>query len=298
LQETKNQKIKMSPLVLITLSCFFFSILAALIKFNSTFIHPIEQAFFRNILSIFILLPFFVRKKIVINKKGNIKYLILRGLLGGITMILLFWSYALIPLSQAMSISFSTPLFMYFGSIIFFREKVDKQNTLLTCVGFLLTLVIIRPDLSLQLGTFLAILAAITHATAGLLVKKLSETETVLTLMLSMVILMTPITFIPSIYVWKTPNSVNIQILLFSIALVATLGNYFWTKSISMEKLTNLMPFDFTKLIFATLLGFIFFDEKIDLVTLICGSGLILCNTLIATKINKNEKIKTILPNN
>ncbi len=288
----------MSPLVLITLSCFFFSILAALIKFNSTFIHPIEQAFFRNILSIFILLPFFVRKKIVINKKGNIKYLILRGLLGGITMILLFWSYALIPLSQAMSISFSTPLFMYFGSIIFFREKVDKQNTLLTCVGFLLTLVIIRPDLSLQLGTFLAILAAITHATAGLLVKKLSETETVLTLMLSMVILMTPITFIPSIYVWKTPNSVNIQILLFSIALVATLGNYFWTKSISMEKLTNLMPFDFTKLIFATLLGFIFFDEKIDLVTLICGSGLILCNTLIATKINKNEKIKTILPNN
>tara|TARA_Y100001960_G_C14679441_1_gene830310 strand:+ start:518 stop:1384 length:867 start_codon:yes stop_codon:yes gene_type:complete len=288
----------MSPLVLITLSCFFFSILAALIKFNSTFIHPIEQAFFRNILSIFILLPFFVRKKLVINKKGNIKYLILRGLLGGITMILLFWSYALIPLSQAMSISFSTPLFMYFGSIIFFREKVDKQNTLLTCVGFLLTLVIIRPDLSLQLGTFLAILAAITHATAGLLVKKLSETETVLTLMLSMVILMTPITFIPSIYVWKTPNSVNIQILLFSIALVATLGNYFWTKSISMEKLTNLMPFDFTKLIFATLLGFIFFDEKIDLVTLICGSGLILCNTLIATKINKNEKIKTILPNN
>ena len=151
-------------------------------------------------------------------------------------MILLFWSYALIPLSQAMSISFSTPLFMYFGSIIFFREKVDKQNTLLTCVGFLLTLVIIRPDLSLQLGTFLAILAAITHATAGLLVKKLSETETVLTLMLSMVILMTPITFIPSIYVWKTPNSVNIQILLFSIALVATLGNYFWTKSISIEK--------------------------------------------------------------
>ena len=288
----------MSPLVLITLSCFFFSILAALIKFNSTFIHPIEQAFFRNILSIFILLPFFVRKKLVINKKGNIKYLILRGLLGGITMILLFWSYALIPLSQAMSISFSTPLFMYFGSIIFFREKVDKQNTLLTCVGFLLTLVIIRPDLSLQLGTFLAILAAITHATAGLLVKKLSETETVLTLMLSMVILMTPITFIPSIYVWKTPNSVNIQILLFSIALVATLGNYFWTKSISMEKLTNLMPFDFTKLIFATLLGFIFFDEKIDLVTLICGSGLILCNTLIAKKFNPTLQIESFMQDN
>jgi len=217
---------------------------------------------------------------------------------GGITMILLFWSYSLIPLSQAMSISFSTPLFMYFGSIIFLGEKANKQNTLLTFLGFILTLTIIRPDLNIQLGTILAILAAITHAIAGLLVKKLSKNETVLTLMFSMVILMTPITLIPSIYVWNTPNSLNIQIILFAIALTATLGNYFWTKSISMEKLTNLMPFDFTKLIFATLLGFIFFNEKIDLITLICGSGLILCNTLIATKINKNEKIRTILPSN
>ena len=50
-------------------------------------------------------------------------FLILRGLLGGITMILLFKSYSLIPLSQAMAISFSTPLFIYFGSVLIFEEK-------------------------------------------------------------------------------------------------------------------------------------------------------------------------------
>ena len=45
--------------------------------------------------------------------------LFLRGFFGGITMILLFYAYTLIPLSQAMAISFSTPLFIYFGSIFF-----------------------------------------------------------------------------------------------------------------------------------------------------------------------------------
>ena len=48
------------------------------------------------------------------------------------------------------------------------------------------------------------------------------------------------------------------------------------------------MPFDFTKLIFATLLGFIFFDENIDKITISCGIGLIICNTIIMNRV-KNE---------
>jgi drug/metabolite transporter (DMT)-like permease len=49
------------------------------------------------------------------------------------------------------------------------------------------------------------------------------------------------------------------------------------------------MPFDFSKLIFATFLGVIFFNEKIDLITIFCGSGIIICNSLIGKKIS-NEK--------
>ena len=46
-------------------------------------------------------------------------------------------------------------------------------------LGFVLTLVIIRPDLSLKIGTIIAFISSITHAIAGLIVKKLSETENV-----------------------------------------------------------------------------------------------------------------------
>ena len=58
------------------------------------------------------------------------------------------------------------------------------------------------------------------------------------------------------------------------------------------------MPFDFSKLIFTTIFGLILFDERIDLITLICGTGIIICANLTAIDLKKNEKNKTILPNN
>jgi len=280
----------MHPILQLLVSCFLFSVLAALIKYNASFIHPTEQAFFRNLFGIFLLLPFFLRQNKLVNFKSNYRLLFLRGFFGGITMILLFYAYTLIPLSQAMAISFSTPLFIYFGGIFFLKENTDKQKTFYMLLGFVLTLVIIRPDLKLQIGSIFAIISSITHAIAGLIVKKLSETENVLTLMFSLVLIMTPITFLPSLYVWDTPSNFFVFFLLIIIATTATLGNFFWTKAISLTTLTNLMPFDFSKLIFATILGVIFFDEKIDLITILCGTGIIICNSLIAKNISDEQK--------
>ena len=280
----------MHPILQLIVSCFLFSVLAALIKYNASFIHPTEQAFFRNLFGFFLLLPFFLRQNKLVNFKSNYRLLFLRGFFGGITMILLFYAYTLIPLTQAMAISFSTPLFIYFGGIFFLKENTDKQKTFYMLLGFVLTLVIIRPDLKLQIGSIFAIISSITHAIAGLIVKKLSETENVLTLMFSLVLIMTPITFLPSLYVWDTPSNFFVFFLLIIIATTATLGNFFWTKAISLTTLTNLMPFDFSKLIFATILGVIFFEEKIDLITVVCGTGIIICNSLIAKNVSNEEK--------
>ncbi len=288
----------MFPIFLLITSCFLFSILAALIKFNAQFVHPIEQAFFRNLISVFLLIPFIIHTKKIINKKNNLKLLLLRGIFGGITMVLLFSSYTMIPISQVMAVSFSTPLFIYLGGIFFFKEKTTRFNNFLLILGFILTLIIIRPDLEIKLGVIFALTAAITHAIAALLVKEISKSESTITLMLSMVILMTPITFIPTIYVWSPFYDSKIYLLLILVAVIATMGNYCWTKALSNSKLTNLMPFDFSKLIFATILGLIFFEENIDMVTLICGTGLILCNNFSMLNLRKNEKSGTLLSNN
>lgn len=281
----------MYPVSLLILSCFFFAVLAALIKFLSQQIHPFEQAFFRNFISVLIILPFIIKYKIKISKKENLKLLILRGAFGGLTMILLFWSYSLIPLSQAMAISFTTPLFIYLGSIIFLKEKALKINTTAIMLGFILTIILIRPDLEVKFGVLIALIASLTHAIAGLLVKQISKTESVLLLMFSMVLLMTPISFFPSLYVWTTPDSFDVIMLLIMIAGTASIGNFLWTKALSKATLTDLMPFEFSKLLFATILGILFFNEKLDLITIFCGIGLLFLNHYLAKSIKKNEKI-------
>jgi drug/metabolite transporter (DMT)-like permease len=205
-------------------------------------------------------------------------------------MILLFWSYTLIPLSQAMAISFTTPLFMYLGAILFFKERVAQKNNAVLILGFILTLVLIRPDLDLKLGALIALLASVMHAIAGLLVKKISRTESVLTLMLSMVCIMTPISLIPSLYVWVHPNNLSVVLFLLLIAIFATIGNYLWTKALSLEQLTNLMPFEFSKLIFATLLGLFFFNEKLDYLVIVGAVGLLILNNFLVKEIKSNEK--------
>lgn len=269
---------KLYPVVLIILSCFFFSILAALIKYLNYFIHPFEQAFFRNLFSIFILIPLFLilKKKYIKSKKKKI--LFLRSLFGAITMLLLFWSYTLIPLSQAMAISFSTPLFIFLGGIVIFKEQTNLRTILVLLLGFFFTLVIIRPDLEIKLGTIVALCAAVSHAITGLLVKNLTKTESVYSIMFYMVLFMSPLTFLPSYSVWELPDSYNVWLLLFLLALVGTTGNFLWTKAISIAPMTEIMPYDFSKLIFSTIFGIIFFEESFDYITLTGGVGIIICN--------------------
>lgn len=262
-------------------SSLCFSVLGGLIKYASVFFHAFEQAFFRNVFSIFLLIPILSWLKVNPFNTGKKKLLIIRSIFGGITMLLLFWSYTLIPLSQAMAISFSTPLFTFLGSVLFFKEKPSKDKYFTLSIGFLFVIAITRPDVTFEIGTLIALLAAITHSITALIVKKLTQTESVLSIMFFMVLLMTPITIFPALTVWKTPDELFFIFLFLCLALVGTLGNYFWTKSISLAQMTTIMPFDFSKLIFAIIIGFYFFDEKVDLVTFISGCGLIICNLII-----------------
>ena len=86
-------------------------------------LHIYQIIFFRSAVTFCFITILLFRLRIPI--LGNNKILLfLRGFFGGISMILLFYAYTLIPLSQAMAISFSTPLFIYFGSMPFLTDNI------------------------------------------------------------------------------------------------------------------------------------------------------------------------------
>ena len=79
--------------------------------------------------------------------------------------------------------------------------------------------------------------------------------------MFSLVLIMTPITFFHLICL-GTPSNFFVFLLII-IAITSNTWKFFWTKAISLTTLTNLMPFDFSKLIFATILGVIFLKKRL-----------------------------------
>ena len=280
----KQIKIYHLSIILMISSCLFFSILAGIIKYLSNYLHPFEQAFFRNFFTIFLFLPYIYRTNRNPFKSSNKKKLLVRSFFGAVTMLLLFWSYTLIPLSQAVAISFTTPLFIFLGGIVVMKEKVSSKNVIALVFGFIITLIIIRPDLEIQFGTYIAIIASITHAITGLIVKDLTKTESVFSIMFFMIIFMTPLTLIPSVFFWSLPDNLIVWLFIFLLAVFGTLGNFCWTKSLSLSNLTSIMPFEFSKLVFATLIGFFFFKEGVDAITIVGGIMLILCNIIISRK--------------
>lgn len=280
----KQIKIYHLSIILMISSCLFFSILAGIIKYLSNYLHPFEQAFFRNFFTIFLFLPYIFRTNRNPFKSSNKKKLLVRSFFGAVTMLLLFWSYTLIPLSQAVAISFTTPLFIFLGGIVVMKEKVSSKNVIALVFGFIITLIIIRPDLEIQFGTYIAIIASITHAITGLIVKDLTKTESVFSIMFFMIIFMTPLTLIPSVFFWSLPDNLIVWLFIFLLAVFGTLGNFCWTKSLSLSNLTSIMPFEFSKLVFATLIGFFFFKEGVDAITIVGGIMLILCNIIISRK--------------
>lgn len=266
------------------LSCLFFSLLAGLIKYIGNEIHAFQQAFFRNSLSILILLPFILFAKSNIFKTERVGLLILRSFFGALTMILLFLSYTLIPLNQAVTISFTTPLFIFLGGIFVFKEKVNYYQVSALFFGFCFIIMALSPKTGISIGSWVGLSAAIFHAIAGLIVKELTKTESVLKLMFFMVLLMSAFTFFPAFFYWEGPKNNFSWLLLFSLAILGTLGNFFWTSAISIANVTNIMPYDFTKLIFSALISFFCFNEKLDLQVAISGIGIILCNIVLFRK--------------
>ena len=113
------------------------------------------------------------------------------------------------------------------------------------------------------------------------MVKDLTRTESA-TAIVAMMTLFVTIALAPmAAVVWVKPSINEIGVLTF-VALFATVGHFFMTKALALAPLVAVQPVEFLKLVWATLLGILVFDERIDPFVIIGGSLIIVSVTLIS----------------
>lgn len=285
---------RLSPSLRGMLMMFVASVSAVLmhatVRHLSAELPPFEMAFFRNFLALAFLLPMLLREGLQPLRTKKWRLHLLRGALTTVSMLSFFTALSLSPLAQITALSFTAPLFATLLAIVFLGEIVRVRRWIAIICGFAGTLIILRPGLvEIDLGAFLALFAAGCWGAAIAMTRVLGRTESSLTITLYMAFVMAPLSLIPATFVWTWPSWYQLAWLLL-IAGFGTLTQLCFSQSLREAETSVVMPIDFFKLIWASLLGYVLFAERPDLFTWI-GGGLIFASaTYIAYRESKLKK--------
>jgi len=256
-----------------------FSVLNLLIRTVSADLHPFQVTFFRNFFSLMFMLPWLMRAGLGGLRTRKWGLYGTRALTGLAAMLTWFYAISIMPLGEAVALSFTTPLFATIGAALFLGEVVRRRRWTATAVGFVGVLVIIRPDAdAISLPAALVLVSACFSAASALQVKALTRTESTTTMVTYMVLFLTPMSLVPALFVWTWPGWATLGWLV-TLGGVATLGHLALTRAFHLADASALMPLDYTKLPFAALLGYVVLGETMDLWAWV-GAGIIAGSTI------------------
>lgn len=259
-----------------------FIVMQTLVRQMGSEMHPFEVAFFRNLFGLFALTPLFMRHGAAPLRTRRLGRHALRSLIQSVGMLAFFTGITLIPLTQVTALSFSAPLFGSLLAVLFLGERVRiRRITALAC-GFLGVLIVVRPGFAaVNLGTILIIVSSLSWGTAIVLIKSMSDTETSPTLTAYMGIFMSVLTLVPALAVWQWPTAEQFGWFVV-IGIAGTLAHLGFAQALRLAEATAVLPLDFLRLLWASVVGYIVFAELPDLWAWIGGSVIFGSATYIA----------------
>jgi len=279
MNKNKSKEIKsLSPAFLavlfMVLSGIFATTMHCLIRFATEDSHPFEVAFFRTIFVLLIFLPVVIKNGLTSLKSNNVKMQSYRAVVGSVAMLCMFYGLSITELAKATALMFTVPIFATILAIFFLKEIVGLRQWIAMLVGFTGAIIVLRPDIELGFGPLLILCASMMWSGSMLMAKKLTQTDTTVSITFWQAAGLIPATFILAIQVWEWPTLQQLIMFLF-IAIAGTLVHWFLNEALKRADITALLPLDYLRLIWSVSFGFIFFNE-IPHVGLWLGAALIL----------------------
>jgi drug/metabolite transporter (DMT)-like permease len=271
------------------LSGIFATSMHCLIRFATEENHPFEVAFFRTIFVLLIFLPFVVKNGFKTLKPNNVKLQSYRAIIGSVAMLCMFYGLSITELAKATALMFTVPIFATILAIIFLKEVVGIRRWSAMLIGFFGALIVLRPDIELGFGPLLILCGSLMWSSSVLMAKKLTQTDSTLSITFWQAAGLIPATFILATQVWQWPN-LDQLIMFLLIAIAGTLTHWFLNEALKRAEISALLPLDYLRLIWSVSLGLIFFNE-IPPAGLWFGAALILgASTYIGVRQAKKKK--------
>lgn len=260
------------------LATFLFSCMNVLVKFVSH-IPAVEIVFFRCVVSLS--MSYVVLKSQGVYLWGNNhRLLIARGLSGAVALVLYFVLLQQIPLATAVTLQFLSPIVTAFLGVLLLGERVRRWQWLFFLISFGGMLVINGFDTRIStVHLLMGIVAAVGSGLAYTIIRKLSQREHPLVIVLYFPLVTMPIVGLYSAFHWVMPQGWDWAFLL-GIGTFTQFAQYFMTKAYQAEEVSKVANLKYLSIIYALSFGFIFFDETFNVMTY-AGMALVLAGVVL-----------------
>ena len=187
-----------------------------------------------------------------------------------------FFALTVIPLAQVFALEFTTPLWILILSPLILGEGLSRKKISVGLIGFGGALLVAQPAmLGLSLGVISAALAAVGFAGSIVLTKKLTQSETILTVLFYMTLFQLGFGIICAGYDGDIalPSAQNLPWVIL-IACAGLAAHFSLTAALSLAPATLIAPIDFIRLPAIVVIGFVFYSEPVDALVIL-GAGII-----------------------
>ena len=234
--------------------------------------------FVRSSFGLLFFIPVLLKEKQSLSKTTNLPFHVLRIVIGICAMLCTYYAYRNLPIALATSIGMTSPIFITALSALLLQEVIGYKKWGLIILGYIGVLIIIKPtDFILNVAIISALLANLLAAMCTIIIKKLSKQDSVITIMLYGNIGIFVASFIASLTQWYSLTLSELG----SLSLMGAFGLLTQVCSINALKLTTpsfIAPFEYSRLLFAILIGFFIFHEMLERSTLL-GASIVITST-------------------
>jgi drug/metabolite transporter (DMT)-like permease len=241
-----------------------FAINNASIQYMSTKLglHNTVIGFFQYFIAFIVMLPWMIKTGLTSALKTNrLSLHIVRVLMSVIGIQLWLWALAWpIPISQAIALLMTSPIFVTIGSALFLHERVGPARWFATVIAIIGSLIILEPwSENFNIASLLPVAAAFFWAIYSLMVRHLSDTESTGSMVVYLLILIAPFNFFLAMPNFATPSPAAWYLLLISGSILA-LAQWSLARAYANADASFIQPFDLVKLPLNTLVAWLVFS--------------------------------------
>lgn len=180
-----------------------------------------------------------------------------------------FYGIACISMAEVFAIEFTVPVWTALMASVLLKEPLTRTRITAVVFGISGMLVILRPGLSVIHPASIAVLAgAVCYALSHTLTRQLVQSDTPLTVIFYMTLVQLPFALVLSLGYWKTLTLAQAPWIIL-VGVTSLTGHYCMAKALTLSDATLVVPMDFLRLPLIALVGFLFYNEAIDMFVLL-----------------------------